>query len=107
MSFVRCLFGGNFGEHFKYHNGHSYSYSRLALEAETGEQTDLQGKAQETSGAVPVTPGATSVLIRGAKEGSSVVKYKITATPGFVADGSAMMGRVSEEHLFIFSSSAG
>nr|XP_023676524.1 cytoskeleton-associated protein 2-like [Paramormyrops kingsleyae] len=52
------------------------------LEAETGEQTDLQDEAQEMSGAVPVTPRATSVLIRGAKEGSSVVKYKITATPG-------------------------
>ncbi|XP_048842029.1 cytoskeleton-associated protein 2-like isoform X2 [Brienomyrus brachyistius] len=52
------------------------------LEAETGEQTDLQDGAQEKSGAVPVTPRATSVLIRGAKGGSSVVKYKITATPG-------------------------
>ncbi|KAG7480814.1 hypothetical protein MATL_G00060200 [Megalops atlanticus] len=45
-----------------------------------GKENSLGQEAQETAG--PTTPIAMSAMIRGDKEGSSVVKYKITATPG-------------------------
>ncbi|KAL4636013.1 cytoskeleton-associated protein 2-like [Arapaima gigas] len=54
-----------------------------ASEEEPKAETDIQEvedhKILETN---VVTPKATTVLICGTKEGSSVVKYKITATPG-------------------------
>ncbi|XP_061115358.1 cytoskeleton-associated protein 2-like [Conger conger] len=52
-------------------------------EDEEGEEGD--GEEEEPCQAVavdPVTPRATTAVIRGEKGGSSVVKYKITATPG-------------------------
>ncbi|XP_036382106.1 cytoskeleton-associated protein 2-like [Megalops cyprinoides] len=45
-----------------------------------GKEDSLGQEAQET--ALSTTPVAMSAMIRGEKEGSSVVKYKITATPG-------------------------
>ncbi|KAI1900933.1 hypothetical protein AGOR_G00054930 [Albula goreensis] len=41
-----------------------------------------EDKTQNATTVDPLTPRATSAIIRGMKEGSSVVKYKITATPG-------------------------
>ncbi|KAG5840290.1 hypothetical protein ANANG_G00187240 [Anguilla anguilla] len=46
------------------------------------EEDDEEEEAQQPAAVDPVTPRATSALICGAKGGSSVVKYKITATPG-------------------------
>ncbi|XP_064209502.1 cytoskeleton-associated protein 2-like [Anguilla rostrata] len=46
------------------------------------EEDDEEEEAQQPAAVDPMTPRATSALICGAKGGSSVVKYKITATPG-------------------------
>ncbi|KAJ8386007.1 hypothetical protein AAFF_G00178280 [Aldrovandia affinis] len=56
-----------------------------AVVSEEGEgKWDDQGEgvAQQAAAVEPITPKATGAMIRGAKEGSSVVRYKITATPG-------------------------
>ncbi|KAJ8379273.1 hypothetical protein SKAU_G00000510 [Synaphobranchus kaupii] len=55
-----------------------------AASASEGKKDDDEDEdeAHQAAAIDPVTPRATSAIIRGTKEGSSVVKYKITATPG-------------------------
>ncbi|KAG9354882.1 hypothetical protein JZ751_001595 [Albula glossodonta] len=51
-------------------------------EGDDEENGQGEDKTQNATTVDPITPRATSAIIRGMKEGSSVVKYKITATPG-------------------------
>ncbi|XP_063051729.1 cytoskeleton-associated protein 2-like [Engraulis encrasicolus] len=52
----------------------------VAVEEAAGDNTEVT-EEEGTGDAPPATPKNVNVLIRAAKGGSSVVKYKITATP--------------------------
>ncbi|XP_066570404.1 cytoskeleton-associated protein 2-like isoform X2 [Amia ocellicauda] len=61
-----------------------------------------EGSSPGLAGADPVTPRVVCAKIRGEKEGSSVVKYKITATPGGRASQQEVM-RLDGQELRFFT----